>query len=461
MNTTQSIGFEKLSDCWSYSRKKSRSISWALRILLSYGLIVPLLFSAYRGWRSFTVGDYLTFGWIVLFSIPLIWACIVFWSRWMRIQKGHVNSESVVEVSRQLSEQVWNLVRPEAQRLKIDKERFRVFVKKDRFDVNIGVFETDGIVSLFISLGFTKLLSADAKSAKSMILHEFGHVLNKDSKLWTLVNIFYSVHLKILLPAYLVVMAISISMGAFSLYRIHTTRQTLESDYKKDNEIIEIRKEKENAASSDFSAWTDGHQVGQEYERMKSELGRAKQNIFMGLAPFAIAPILIGFLYLSIKSARRLSERLADMAVFLLNSGTALRDAIATYGTEIKKSNLKGFLVMFHPPLPERLKQLDQFQEILNASSENAPALRQLRRTERLTQFFRWIKFSAFIGAIFAIFPTIMLLTDEGYDDLFERIAVCFCIFLGVFLISLVSYVVIQTLTNLVNRGKSRDPFPG
>jgi hypothetical protein len=460
MNSNTNAGFQELVTLWDSERRRAASSSKALRFIIIYGFAILPLLTTFQIWRAFRADDYLAVFFLSLSAAPVIWALVIFWRKWQLVKNGLLVTSEMKGAPEEIYDGIWALIDKEAEAVGMARERVRIFVRTDRYDVNLGIVESKNKkeIKIYVSLGFCKVIFSNPCQARAMLLHEIGHVLNGDSRLWGLVSVYYQVYIRVLLPPLLILAAVFFILGLIGLSNIAFAMDKLKEDrLMVEREIEEIKSKL--SWEYEMALFSEEMKVSREFWAKRGELENAAMEIRFSLASLVMTPVGIMFIYRSVKAARRRSERLADLVVSLFGDGAGLAAAVNQFENPVINHSPLGFLTQFHPCGSERVIQIEKDMELIHENEKNSPRLKKLRSDNRKTGAYRRVKFAFIVGGIFALVPSVMIFASDAGDDRLEAVYMTGAFFMIVSFMALMFHLVGSLLAKLFTR-KDAVSFP-
>jgi hypothetical protein len=240
-----------------------------------------------------------------------------------------------------------------AEFLGIDRGRLVILIAKRAKGTSPSTLFQGEKDYLILPLGFLRLIELHPRVARSMLLHELGHVEQKDVRLWSLGTAFHDSLMKFMMPAnfgfavlYLLIIPIGVSNveRASSLIdqQVNSQKTTLAAEYA-DREAQVPADEVMQLESAKFS---DEMKIDSQVWSAKRKLPDPYGGPILAATYSLLSSLFIMGMQGSMKKVRFTWERLADQAAVGAGYGNELAFAVSQYASGKSR---------YHPTLQERL----------------------------------------------------------------------------------------------------------
>jgi Zn-dependent protease with chaperone function len=321
------------------------------KLLIYLSLIVAPLFSAYAVITSLSKPIFESVGAVADFvlAIAFLW---LFTVRWRRFMRPFAQDSTLAPAPEGIKASITDLLRDASEKMGVDLPHLVVYISKSDLGGSPSVVQKSEEIALVLPLGFLKILSIEPNLARSVLVHEIAHIEQDDTRLWSLSSIYWSVFARFNFPILFIVLLI-LGTGVARAYMFNQKLETDIASYKNDaikavdlsfdQKLQEIKK-----APDSMDRFTSEQTL--EIEKMSAELDvgmkldqeerKQEHDLIMPTALFVGVALRLGMLLLvfsAIRSLRRLSERMADLAAVLYSDGATLISALERFGGKGKR----------------------------------------------------------------------------------------------------------------------------
>ncbi|WP_353778388.1 hypothetical protein [Winogradskyella sp. 3972H.M.0a.05] len=224
--------------------------------------------------------------------------------------------------------------------IRFNLDSINIYINTKDFSIGPSVFKGKNKNTLIIPIGFVKFYRKNQDIAKSILIHEFGHILQKDTTHLKLIAAYQAGYLKKMVPITFILLCAIIVISIFNLISIS-------------NELS-VHKSALFTGNSDFSY----------YSNTSSYLSKSKALMILSIMQNSFTLLSIFITVFWIRKIRINSEHLADVFAFIHCGENSVFEAFK-YSSQTKVSFFEKLLGI-QPSLSLRNKKLKKIIKTLN-----------------------------------------------------------------------------------------------